>query len=77
MCLPVCEGACVLERECVTLRACVCVRVCGRECVCVGVLAYVCVYVRAEGGNEKYVWAEQPGFCGRVVCAECLPRVYT
>ena len=30
----------------------------------------------AEGGKEKHVWVDLPGFCGSVVCAECLPRVY-
>ena len=39
----------------------------------------VCVHVRAKvgGGREgKYVWADLPGFCDSVVCAECLPRVH-
>ena len=45
-------------------------------CVCVGVRAYVCVCVREEGGNELYVLADLPGFCGSVVCPECLPRVH-
>ena len=67
-----CDRACVYAyvRVCV----CVCVRVCVCTCVCVGVLAYVCLCVRAEGGKEKYVLADLPGFCGSVVCAECLPR---
>ena len=61
---------------------CGCVCVCTymymgvRAYVCVCVRAYVCVCVRAEGGKEKYVWADLPGFCGSVVCAECLPRVH-
>ena len=35
-----------------------------------GVRGYVCVCVRAEGGIEKHVRADLPGFCGSVVCAE-------
>ena len=59
---------------CVRVCACMCVYVCA--CACVGVRAYVRVCVRAERGKEKYVWADLPGFCGSVVCAECLPRVH-
>ena len=64
------------------MRTCVCVCVCVRvcvyvcACVCVGVRTYVCVCVRAEGGKEKYVWADLPGFFVGVVCAECPPRVH-
>ena len=28
LCLPVCEGGCVLVRKCVTVRACMLMRVC-------------------------------------------------
>ena len=45
-------------------------------CVCVGVRTYVRLFVRAEGGKEKYVWADLPSFCGSLVYAGCLPRVH-
>ena len=28
------------------------------------------------GEGKEYVWADLPGFCDSVVCAECLPRVH-
>ena len=49
---------------------------CVCTCVCVGVRAYVCVCVCVEGGKEKYVSAHLPGFCGSMICAECLPLVH-
>ena len=63
---------------CVCVRACACVYVVVCVCVrvCVGVRAYVCVCVRAEGGKEKNIFADLPGFCGSVACAECLPPVH-
>ena len=45
VCLPVCEGACVLVRECKTVNACMRMRVCA--CHCVFVLVRECVTVRA------------------------------
>ena len=62
----VCMRTCVCV--CVRVSACMCVYVCA--CVCMGVRAYVCVCVRAEGGKESYVWADLPGFCSSVLCAE-------
>ena len=49
-------------RMCVSVCVRVCACVCVCTCVCVGVRAYVCVCVRAEGGKEKYIWADLPGF---------------
>ena len=43
---------------------------------CVLVFVRMCACIRAEGGNELYVWADLPGFCGSMVCPECLPRVH-
>ena len=50
--------------------ACVCAcraRVCVSACVLV---------VSGNRQKEQYVFANLPGSCSRVVCAECLPRVY-
>ena len=76
MCFRVSVLSCVCFCVCVCLCVCVCVCACVCSCVCVVVRAYVCVCVRAEGGKEKYVWADLPGLCGSVACAECLPRVH-
>ena len=69
-----CDRACVYAYVRVCVSVCACVYVC--TCVCVGVRAYVCVCEREEGRKEKYVLADLPGFCGSVVCEECLPRVH-
>ena len=70
MCVLSCVCAFVCVLSCVYVGEFVCL------CVFVGVRAYVCMCVRAEGGKEKYVWADLPGLCGRVVSAESLPRVH-
>ena len=69
VCLPVCEGACFLERECVTVRACmrtcvfVCVRVCACVCVCECECVWVCVLsvrVCTCGGREGKIRLGKP-----------------
>ena len=61
---------------------CVCFRMCVSTCVRVvsrTSLIFPRVRMRmrkwADGGKEKYVWVDLPGFCGSVVCVGCLPRV--
>ena len=63
------------------VRVCVFACVCVRACVCLCVYVYVrvcgcaCVYERMEG-RKKYIWADPPGLCDSVLCAECLTRVH-
>ena len=77
VCVCVFTNVCVCLRLCA--RSCVCVS-CESACVfvrtCVRVISRASrIFPRmrmrlrmwAEGGKEKYVWADQPGFCHRVV----------
>ena len=67
--------ACMRTCVCVCDRVCACVCMCIRACVWVCVCMCACVYVRREGRKKKF-GEDLPGFCGSVVCAECIPRVH-
>ena len=58
---------------CAFVRACV--RVVSRAIL---IFPSMPMRVRKWAGKAKgkYVWADMPGFCGSVVCAESLPRVH-